>query len=196
MRQCVILAIAIFFFLDLKAQVNGVMYQLQYNESTKKYTLLLNITSGETVSLKDKVQCNAQVGLTAPANSKVEIIESFHPTCQNNTKAIWSVTSFLNAPSISEKNSYMGISPNLSPTGFYPNLKAGDVLPLFSFKVSPQPSDFNDIRLYDNSIDPDKDKAGMNGGDFNNGFSMGGPWQLYDGIIPLTLNTSALAEKE
>jgi hypothetical protein len=80
------------------------------------------------------------------------------------------------------KSKYFSITPSLSPTSRYDDLKVGDEIKLFS--ISTQKTYCNgEVRLFDNETDPKPTDPGMAGGDFSNGFTIGGIQNVYEGNI-------------
>ena len=75
------------------------------------------------------------------------------------------------------QNDFYSIIPRISPASQYNNLALGDTIKLFSLIISPIPDCANDIRLFENGVDPSSSDDGMNGGDFSNGFTIGGASQ-------------------
>ncbi len=72
----------------------------------------------------------------------------------------WSDNSQVYAPAADSQSDYHGIATNGSTV----NLVAGNELLLFSFTLAP--GCVNDVRLYNNTIDPGPADPGMNGADF------------------------------
>ena len=169
------------------AQVTGVQYAILYNTETELLDCFIYIDKGETNTVRDRVQFNAQYSLIIPTGATVSIESSDMPIINNQqfsgTKPVeWTISSSLIAPESLPEFDLYGITPALAPAGFYNNLKKGDLVKIFSVKIKGETIDIDQVRLYDNIQDPQSHDKGMQNGDFSNGFTMGGYIQLYNGI--------------
>ena len=81
------------------------------------------------------------------------------------------------APVPSPKNDFYAIRPVLFPSSFYNDVNQGDKIKLFTLNITSD--NIKGVRLFNNGVDPGPEVTGMLGRDFNNGFCMGGPAQLY-----------------
>ncbi|MFM2392309.1 MAG: hypothetical protein RLZZ546_286 [Bacteroidota bacterium] len=172
------------------AQITKVKYQLKYNNATSLYDCYLVVSEGSAHSKKERVQMNSQISLVIPATSRLTVEESYNPLVDNvhlsGTKPIvWSIADKVNSPARMSNNDVISISPEINPTGLFNELSLNEEVKLFSFKVAPQPICASDVRLFENFSDPMSDELGMKGGDFRNGYAVGGVAQKYDGNLPL-----------
>lgn len=173
-----------------EAQITKVKYQLKYNDATSLYDCYLVVAEGSAHSKKERVQMNSQISLIIPGSSRLTIEGNFNPLLDNihlnGTKAVsWSIADKVSSPSRMSKNDVVSISPEITPTGLFNELSQNEEVKLFTFKVTPQPKCASDVRLFENFSDPSSDESGMKGGDFRNGYSIGGIAQKYDGNLPL-----------
>lgn len=165
------------------AQVESVDYLLKYNCETQQYDLNLVILEGEASTITQRAQFNSQVSIVVPTGESVEVVNYYMPL-QNNqdyegeTPLIWNVGSPVKSPDAQPESDFYGITPTLSPAAFYNNLVAGDVVKLFSITVGDSGEYDDRVRIFENGIDPGKSEMG--GGDFSNGFTLGGPQQLFN----------------
>lgn len=183
----------------LSAQVSAVKYALKYNPETCLFDCYLAVDSGKTKMLRHRAQFNSQVTIVAPNGSHVVVQESYMPLKDNQeyrseASIDWIETSLIDAPAVAADLSFHSFTPSLAPTAFYNDLKAGEEVRLFSIKVDPMVDCAADVRLFDNATDPNSSKDGMEGGDFRNGFTMGGLQQLYAGNAAAVLPTSPAIE--
>jgi len=169
-------------FID--AQVESVNYKLAYNNETCLFDCYLVVNEGSAKKTLHRAQFNAQITLVAPEESNVFVTESYMPLIDNQDRrstkpAQWNISNEVEKPASLEDSRLVSIFPELLPTAFYNEINAGDEIKLFSFKVTPTLDCAKDVRLYDNSSDPASKTKGMYGGDFRNGFTMGGVSQKY-----------------
>lgn len=174
------------------AQVSKLMYLMQFNEFDSTYSVIIKIMEGSSISPGHRAQYNSQISLVMPSETKIYAQKMFMPLQGNNTyngknPLIWSTSSTVESPKITPTLRYISMTPTLSPTSFYNDLKPEDEIKLFSFKVSPQPSNPSDIRFFNNATDPQANQPGMAGGDFNNHFTIGGIAEDYGGNLPLRI---------
>jgi len=177
------------------AQVTSIQYALLLNPNTNLFDCFLYVEEGEANTTRQRVQFNAQVSLLIPTGAEVNIASCYMPLVDNQSfKGVaplqWVITSLLKSPEINPEFDFYGITPTLAPAGFYNKLKSGDLIKLFSLSVEGEEVDLNQVRLFDNDLDPKSGDSGMRHGDFSNGFTMGGFSQLYNGIK--TINQAEL----
>ena len=170
------------------SQISSVKYQLKFDESTGFYDVYLIAQKGNAKTIRDRVQFNSQISLVVPTSTKVAVAQSIMPiqnnfSMQGGKPMPWLVSSELVAPSVAPKNDFVAITPSMNPTSFFNEVKEGEAVKLFSLKVTPLPVCKSDIRLFENELDPSSDVFGMGGGDFNNGYTIGGIEQKYNGNI-------------
>ncbi|MBK9736425.1 MAG: T9SS type A sorting domain-containing protein [Saprospiraceae bacterium] len=180
------LLIVMLFSNSVNSQISGVNYQVKFNEQTNLFDCYLIIKEGSAKSMRERVQFNAQYTMVVPAGSTVEMAKSYMPL-QNNqnysgdTPLTWTVANSSLGPDADQFNDYVSIIPTLSPAAFYNDLKKGDAVKLFSLNILPITDCGDNIKLFENGLDPDSQARGMMGGDFSNGFTVGGIQQKYRG---------------
>lgn len=166
------------------AQITNVSYRLSFNPVTNLYDVYLHVNEGSAKKVKERVQLNAQLTLLVPAGSEVEVTQSYMPLQDNQsyegTKPMnWGKANVVKKPASDPFHDYVSIVPQLSPASFYNDLHAGDQVKLFSLRISHVANCGDDVRLYNNAQDPASTEVGMAGGDFSNGFTLGGVRQKY-----------------
>ncbi len=184
----------------LTGQVSKLKYQLEYSPADSTYNMYIVITEGSSITAPQRAQFNAQISIVTPAFSNFQMVENYMPRLNNNNGAggtgptNWVISSNVVSPAIAPNENFYSITPQLSPTSFYNNLYEGDEVKLFKFKVSPQPTQFDSVRLYDNISDPKASDPGMNGGNFRQGFTIGGLPPDYNGNLPIRLINNAIVK--
>lgn len=183
------------------AQVSKLNYLMEYNEFDSTYSVFIKILEGSSETAPQRAQFNGQISLVMPTETKMSFQKMFMPLQGNSdyngkNPLLWLLSSSLISPKITPTLQYISIVPTLAPISFYNNLKPEDEVKLFSFKVSPQPSNPGDIRFFDNLSDPKSTQPGMAGAGFSNGFTIGGVLQDYVGNLPLrVVNTNTVSTK-
>lgn len=175
--------------LPLTAQIKKVNFQLKFNPQTSLYDCYMHVAEGNAFTKKERIQFNAQVSFVLPADAEMNIIETHMPLQDNlhfggSKPAKWYITNKIENPADLRGSRIVSITPELSPTGQYNELREGDEVKLFSFNVYPLPMCGEAVRLFDNQKDPNSAADGMRGGDFSNGFTIGGTAQKYSGNLP------------
>lgn len=166
----------------LKAQVLAANYELVYDEKEKHFDVYLVVLEGSASTTRHRVQFNSQVSIIVPTGAMVEVVQNHNPFQDNQqykgTKPlIWELVKPLIAPAPSPKNDFYAVRPVLFPSSFYNDVNQGDKIKLFTLKITTD--NINGVRFFNNGVDPGPEVPGMLGRDFNNGFCMGGPAQLY-----------------
>lgn len=166
------------------AQIKNVSYRLDFDPSTNLYDCYLHVNEGKTSKLMDRVQLNAQLTFLIPTGASVEVAKNYMPLQDNQkfdgTKPMhWTKANVITKPASDPFHDYVSVVPQLSPTSFYNELKAGDKIKLFSLKINHVDHCGDDIKLFDNKNDLLSTEIGMNGADFRNGFTIGGIQQKY-----------------
>ncbi len=185
MNKILVFALALFLNVQFSsAQVESVNYKLAYNNETCLFDCYLVVNEGAAKKTLHRAQFNAQITLVAPEESNLFVTESYMPLVDNqdgrSTKpAQWNISNEVEKPASLEDSRLVSIFPELLPAAFYNEINAGDEIKLFSFKVTPTLDCAKDVRLYNNASDPSSKTKGMYGGDFRNGFTMGGVSQKY-----------------
>lgn len=171
------------------AQITTLDYQIRYNTTTCRWDCFIVINGGSATSAVHRAQSNAQYSIVVPTGSTVSIAQNFNPI-QNNqtytgtTPMIWQKGSVVIAPAIEPQSDFHSIVPTLVPSSFFGNLFAGDTVRLFSLNINPMPNCASGIRIFRNGIDPPSSAPGMGGGDFSNGYTVGGTTQRYRANLP------------
>ncbi len=183
-------------------QVSGVKYQMKYNPVTCKYDCYIVIITGTSTTAPQRAQFNSQYSIVVPTGSTLSVAQNFNPIQGNNSGTNttpplqWTISSNINAPAVTPLVDYYSITPTLSPTSFYAPLSPGMEVKLFSLTISPTVNCSEGIRIYENPVivngvrvsgDPSSSEPGMGGGDFANGFTIGGIQQDYISNLPKVL---------
>ncbi len=166
------------------AQIQSVDYHLGYNPETCQLDVNLIINEGSAESYIERIQFNAQLSIVVPTSSVVSIAESFNPKLNNQTGNGVTPINWIIANDIefNSSSTFVAISPTISPIGSYDTLNTGDTVHLFSLDIqTPSHRNLDEVRLWENDVDPDSSDPNMAGADFTNGFTMGGLLQLYNG---------------
>ena len=167
-------------------QIGSVDYVMKYNCETNQYDVSLEILEGSANSVPHRAQFNAQISIVVPNGESIVITNKYMPlqANQNYTGSApldWGLGNPIFAPAAQPENDFYSIIPKLSPAAFYNDLEEGDIVTLFSFLAGTSGQYNEDVRFFRNGIDPGHSGAGMGGGDFSNGFSLGSSTQLYNG---------------
>lgn len=177
------------------AQVESVNYSLKYNNESCQFDCYMVVNQGSAKNTIDRAQFNAQITVVVPSTSNVFVTESYMPLVDNQNRdgeeaASWSISNEVENPAQLSGDRLVSIVPELLPAAFYHELHVGDEVKLFSFKVTPITDCAKDVRLFDNSNDPNSFGNGMLGSDFRNGFTIGGIDQKYSENNATVLPTS------
>ncbi len=178
-------------FLTVGTVVNGqileVDYQLKYDTTTCLYDCYLIIVDGDATDADDRIQFNAQYSIQVPKGTTVALTASFMPLQGNAnydgvTPMNWSLnTDYQPYPLSDSTYNYYQITPDLGLDSRFNDLYSGDTIKLFSLSLSPTVNCAEDIRIWDNGIDPQSSDPDMEGRNFNNGYTIGSSSQLYIG---------------
>lgn len=184
MKQILLLLICCFTS-TLFAQVTGVDYLMKYNCETNQYDVHIVILEGSATSIPHRAQFNCQISLVVPTGENVVITNKYMPLQNNqqytsNAPMDWSLGSPIYAPEAQPENDFYSITPKLSPASFYNDLATGDVVKLFSFIAGSSGEYNSEVRFFRNGEDPDDTAPGMQGGNFSNGFTLGGATNIYN----------------
>lgn len=169
----------------LLGQVNSVDFLMKYNCETNQYDVNLVILEGSATTIPQRAQFNSQISVVVPTGESIEISELNMPRENNQfydseVPMLWRFGDPAIAPEAQPESDFHSITPRLSPASFYNDLVAGDEVRLFSLTIGSS-GEFDDrVRFYENGVDPTDSDPGMNGGNFSNGFTMGGAMQLYN----------------
>jgi uncharacterized protein YjdB len=170
---------------SISAQVTGVNYQLKYDTVDCQYDAFLIINAGDASSISERVQFNSQFSVIVPTGTTVTVDTSYMPLLNNSLYAgtvpiDWQKGSVVvNDPALPGYD-FISITPYIDLQTFsYNDLNAGDTIKLFSLNTSPIVSCGDEIRMFENGVDPSSsDLAG--GTDFSNGYTIGSTDQLYE----------------
>jgi hypothetical protein len=191
----VITAMLLFTAINAVGQVTGVKYFIKYNTTTCNFDCYIKITAGAqtTTNAALRAQFNSQYSVVAPFGTTVNVVQNFMPlqgnlsgTCTNCQPAVWTASTTVNDDCTTNRT-YVSITPSLSPTPFYNIINLNDEIKLFSISVTPFTQCADSIRLYINGVDPSSSSCGMQGGDFSQGFGIGGTTEDFQGLLPNTL---------
>jgi hypothetical protein len=182
-------------------QVKSVRYQLRYNTTSCRYDAYLHFNTypilpsnpliivgpNDTVFSMattpiDRTQFNAQLSIVVPSTTNVTIAQSFMPLTNNQTytstlPSPWTIGSTVVNPNNGMK--YISITPTLSPPCHFNNISNRDSVRIFSISVSSLAQCGQTARFFINGVDPGSNVAGMSGGDFSNGYTIGGLEEQY-----------------
>ena len=186
MKKSILSALLILGIFTLtKAQVTGINYLIEYNDSTSYYDCKIVIASGEATTIPQRIQFNAQYSIVVPTGVDCSIVENHNPLESNynymgTIPCNWEIGMTAISP-YEIPYDYYSITPDLGITSSYNNLFAGDTVSLFSLSVDLDPCD-NEVRPYDNETDYE----GWGFQDFSNGFTMGNITQIYNDNLKST----------
>ena len=175
---------------SLSAQVTSVDYQIKYNTDDCVWDFYIIIQEGSATTVPQRAQFNSQLSFVVPTGTAVNGVPINHMPLQNNqtyTGTVplkWTLGTAVVNPAASPGNDFYPVTPTLSPASFYNDVFAGDTVKIFSLDIGPFAECGSGIRLFNNDTDPPSDAPGMGGGDFSNGFTMGGSTQLYNTNAP------------
>lgn len=169
-------------------QVQGVDYLMKYNCETNRYDVSLVILEGSASLVPHRAQFNAQISIVVPAGEGVVITNKYMPLQGNQNYSgsaplDWGLGNPIFSPESQPENDFYSVIPKLSPASFYNDIEPGDVIMLFSFTAGTSGQYNEEIRFFENGLDPADTDAGMGGGDFSNGFSLGSASQLFNNNI-------------
>lgn len=176
--------VALLFVQKGQSQVTDVDYQIRYNTQTCRWDCYI-ICKGTATTALQRTQSSAQFSIVVPAglNPQVTVAQNFMPLQNNQTYTgtvplQWQKSSVVSAPTVTPDVDYIGFTPNTVPTAFYNNISNNDTIRIFSLNI-PTTVCGSQIRLFRNNIDPPSSAPGMGGGNFSNGFTIGGTAQKY-----------------
>lgn len=172
------------------AQIEDVSYKLKYNNETCFFDLYLKVNSGSATTPRERAQFNSQVSFILPEENTFYVEDSYLPLQRNQHKdsdipTSWEMSNEIEDIESLPGNKLVSVAPFLNPAAFYNDLNEGDELRLFSFKSFPITDCGAGIRLFDNENDPTSAAPGMRGGDFRNGFTLGGASQKFTSNLPM-----------
>jgi gliding motility-associated-like protein len=193
---------------NLFGQVTLVKYRLVYDTSSCKYAMYLHIAEGSATSVVHRSQFNSHISLVCSVNDSIEMGSSYNPITLSNGPAPWilNTSNYNCGPAAQPQSCFFDIVPSLSNSPRYSVLSQGDSVKLFDFKiinrstlepVLPTACQLP-VRIFKNfyednlppsaydplDFDPPSSAPGMNGGNFNNGFTLGSTTNIYGGNLP------------
>ena len=168
------------------SQVTSVKYLIEYNDSTSLYDCKIVIMEGEAMAYLQRIQFASLYTIVVPTGAQIQIDTLYNPKESNHSytgtiPCLWQFGSFELSPPAQPQHDFHSVFPNLSPPSAYNDLIEGDTITLFSLIVDVDPCD-NSVRPFINGVDPSSLEM-PSGGDFSNGFSLGGVDQIYDGNL-------------
>ena len=185
MKKALLLLSLIFGILStIHSQVTSVDYQIKYNVSTCEYDAYIIINAGSATTIPQRIQFNGQYSFVVPTGTAFTVTESYMPLQSNATYTgtvplTWSAHTPVVAPAAQPASDFYSITPDLGVTSHYNNLAAGDTIKLFSISVDTVFDCSQEIRIFENGVDPCVDCPGMGSADFSNGFTLGSVTQIY-----------------
>jgi len=200
MKANLLAQFVVLFFMHLSctsfSQITGVKYLLSETETSSAYEVSIQITSGFTQSLQDRIAFNAQVTLLIPMEADFSIIETFNPRDDQDYDSAspipWDIIS-TESTDIGEGYNLYVINPNfeaLSNTAWYDDMTPGTIVPLFRFEATG--TNFCDtpyLIAENNEVEAS----------VANGFTVGGLSQLYmgnsyEGLLSLDVPAMCVGE--
>ena len=167
----------------LSAQITGVKYLIEYNNTMNLYDCKIVISGGEATSYPQRIQMNSQYTIVVPTGTELSMEERFNPLEENQfytgtVPCLWEFGIKEFSPPTQPQDDFHTVWPNLSPPSAYNDIFEGDTITLFSVSTDLDPCD-NLIRLFENGVDPGSLDM-PSGGDFSNGFIFGVGGQVYE----------------
>ena len=170
----------------LNGQVTTVKYAIEYNHNTNLYDCFVLVGSGATRPdmHTDRILFNSQFTVVSHVGTNVSIEDLNMPLLDNidgngTEPQSWVIANTFSSPIERPDLKYHSIIPKLAPVAHFNNLFAGSKVRLFSLSANPVDTCEYKLRLFDKQVD----KYTFDGIDFNNGFTVGGPTQLYLGNV-------------
>ena len=179
-------------------QVSSVNYILDYNCENNEYEVYIEATEGSASSILERAQFNCQISFAVPTGSDVNINGLYAPIQDNQyfngTEPLrWVIGLGILSPNGFPELDFYNVVPTLAPSSFYNEINEGDEVLLFTFTTG-EKTEYSDlVRLFDNETDPSK--SDFEGSDLRNGFTIGGPVNVYEGNIHKNCTTSVLEEE-
>lgn len=183
-NKCLNFLLALFVTVSVRAQVTSVDYILEYNCATNLYEVKLKVLEGSATTIAERAQFNAQITMVLPTGTNFEITELVNPIKNNQNMdgtepTTWLIGNPLVSPVEDPMHDFYPISPIISTASFYNTLETNDEPILFICKIGNSTEYNPEYRFYNNDTDVKFTTPGS--GNYSNGFTMGGPIQLYQG---------------
>jgi len=172
----------------LKAQVTAVDYVLVYDPSSCLYNACVVMAEGTlTGQSLESQMANVQLSVVVPDGVEITIDSVMSPIGTAGPVE-WTVSAVISPPQSTTTNRYYSFVPVLS-TASFPGFEIGDTIPMFGMRLTPNNNCGEDIRLWDDELDPSPAQLPL-GQDFGNGFSLAIPFlqQLYRANLPTVLS--------
>ena len=169
---------------ESSAPVYGVDFLIEYNVDSCHFDAKIVIQEGNAITVQDRTQFNSSYSLVMPEGVVFNIVRSYEPKVLTfpNPPTEWSVGNSKDGPFVDPSLQFIQVIPEIDPLCVYENVFEGDTVTIFSFTIDGLDMCGEEVRLFDNDTDPtslDFFNSGDGGGDFSNGFTMGGTDQLY-----------------
>lgn len=183
-------AFTTFFSFEMDAQVTEVDFQMKYNTDDCLWDVYIIIQEGSATTIPQRAQFNAQISVVVPTGTSITGVPINYMPLQNNQSYTgtdplkWTLGTPVIDPAASPGNDFYNITPTLSPASFYNDLFAGDTVKIFALNIGTFDDCGSGVRLFENGVDPASNEPGMGGGDFSNGFTLGGSTQIYNTNAP------------
>lgn len=170
-------------------QVFGVSYYMEYDPSTCYFDCHIIIDEGWATFAPYRTQFGASYTIVVPTGSPAVVAESYMPLKTNQgyggtIPAPWNAGSYTqNVEGLGID--YYTVSPNLGVSSQYNDLAEGDTIKIFSMSISNLQECGQGVRLFENGVDINN----VNGGDWSNGFTIGGTSEDFQGVHPVKYST-------
>jgi gliding motility-associated-like protein len=190
---------------SVAGQIEKIKLQIKYDTTDCKYGMWLHITQGSAFSPVDLTQFNASITVVVPSTDSFQLGENFQPLSSlDGLPMNWKLSNISLSPAAQPQSNFYTAAPKLSPVSRYNSLNQGDSIKLYNFIVFDKVTkderspvrcgeairmfrNWPDIATLPEAADPNPDptpsEPGMNGGDFNNGFTIGNYEPLYTGTL-------------
>lgn len=178
------------------AQVTQTEFQVRYDTTECRWDAYVILKTGSAIQgvAASRVIIGSQYSIVTEADIFIDVVANFQPRTSggNGTPATWTATTSKNAPAATPLKSYHGVTNSISPTTLFATATQGDSIHLFSFLLK----DLNDgstvdyscneieVRPFESSTDPGSTAPGMDGQNYNCGFTFLLPGQTYFGNLP------------
>ncbi len=172
------------------SQVDSVKYILTFDEENCVWDVNLYIQQGEATAVPHRIQFNSQISIVYDTSLTINGAPVNYNPIQNNFNyngtepMVWQPSTMVSSPAADPVHNYQSYITTSSPTALYNDLFEGDTVKLFSLDITPITNCGSGVRFFENGVDPSSNAPGMQGGNFSNGFTLGGPLQKYNGNLP------------
>lgn len=176
-------------------QITSIDYVLDYNCEKNEYEVYIKANEGSAHTILERAQFNCQISFAVPTGSDV-VINGMYAPIQNNqyfdgtVPLRWILGNGVISPDGFPELDFHNVIPTLAPSAFYNEINEDDEILLFTFTTGEKTEYSELVRLFDNENDPAK--SDFNGSDLRNGFTIGGPIDVYNGNVERNCLTSVL----